>query len=419
MAFEFATGTLLVNTGVATTTYTVTGKTGTWKAVILFWSGRPETTDAGGEGDVCHGFGAAVSSTSRWAYASVIDHGPTTVVTDRYHANTGCVIQLAVNGALVGLADFSAFTADGFTLVIDDAFPTAMEIGYVLLGGSDLTNVATGFVDLSASTGDVDHTGVGFQPDFILAGGVGIAADPDGGTTNNLISIGAATSSAQAVMSVYSADNLGNAICSSYCRAGEIHATQATNNTTVFVRCSFTSFLADGFKINNLEAPGSRRLFYLALKGGTYTIGDFLTATDTNAFTEAHGMAVTPKGALFLSSNRAASTQDAATAHAEWSVGASDGTVNVCHYYRDKDAASTGDCFNAVSHDQCYLNADNGSGQALEGEGHVNSFDATNINLQMTDADPVQSFVWYAAFGNTPAGGISIPIVYHHRQQNI
>jgi hypothetical protein len=411
MALEFATGTLLVDTGVATTEYTVTGKTGTWKAVILYWSGRPETTDAAGETDIKPGLGVAVSSTSRWAITAQCDTGSAASVCDRGHTNAACVAVLDSAGAIVGLADFVAFTADGFTLVVDDAFPAALEVSYVLLGGADLTNVASGFINHGASTGDVDFSGVGFQPDFLLLGSAVIAADPPGVVNSSAarLSIGAATASAQAVLSNFAADLNDPTIDSSYCRAGEVYGSQSTSNTNVSGRASFTSFLADGFRINFLEGPGSSRSHYLCLKGGTYTVGDFLTATDTNAFTEAHGAATTPKGAMFFSANRAASTQDAATAHWEWSVGASDGTLNNCQYTRDKDAAGTSDSFTAVSHDECYLNGSNDAAQVIEGEGHVTSFDATNINLDMTDADPVQSFVWYAAFGDAPT--VATPVI--------
>lgn len=155
-------------------------------------------------------------------------------------------------------------------------------------------------------------------------------------------------------------------------------------------------------------------MHYLALKGGSYAIGNFLTATDTTAFTEAHGMSVTPKGAMFFSANRVEDTQDIPTAHWEWSVGASDGTNNTAQYIRSKDAAGNADDFRAVEHNESYINASSATTQAIEGLGHVNSFDATNINLQMTDADPAASFVWYVAMADSRKSFIPPPNPFGH-----
>jgi hypothetical protein len=53
-----------------------------------------------------------------------------------------------------------------------------------------------------------------------------------------------------------------------------------------------------------------------------------------------------------------------------------------------------------LSHDQCYQNLAAADG-TVEGEMDVSSVDAGGFTLIMDDADPAQSFVVYAAFGNT------------------
>ena len=409
-ALEFATGTLNIGTGAATTTYSVTGKapaTDAWKVVILWWGGRTETTDAVGETHIRPGIGVAVSATSRWAVTAQAEHGSGTTDTDRYHTSAAAVATLTIAGAVDLLADFVAFTADGFTLVIDDASAAALEVSYILLGGADLTNAETGILTLDTGTGVDDYTGeTTFTPDFAIFAG-NQAADPASAATNFRLSIGMATATAQNVLAINSQHGAGDSDTTSYIYTGEIFAILGAADTASD-RASLSAFLADGFQINKIEGVTAWRVHWLALKGGQYAIGDFLTATDTNAFTEAHGMDVTPKGAMFFSANRAVSTADTPTAVLEWSVGASDGTINTAHYVREKDAAGTSDAFVAVSHDQVYLNADNSTTQVLEGEGHVNSIDGTNITLQMSDADPAQSFVRYVAFGSNagapPAG---------------
>src|SRR5690242_8752604 len=85
MGFEVAVGTLNIGTGAVNTTYSVTGKTpatGSWQAVVLFWSGQASTTDANGEADIKPGIGFACSSTDRRAVTGQCDHSPTTTATD-------------------------------------------------------------------------------------------------------------------------------------------------------------------------------------------------------------------------------------------------------------------------------------------------------------------------------------------------
>ena len=405
VGFEVAVGALNIGTGAVNTQYSVTGKTpasGSWKAVVLFWSGRTETTDASSEADIKPGFGVAVSSSARWAVTAQSDHSPTTMATDQYHTNAACVATLTIAGVVDGLADFVSFNSDGFTLIVDDAFSAALEVSYILLGGSDLTDAACGNFQMAAATGNTDYTGLtSFQPDFAIFANRGGSAAPPNASTEVQFTIGAATASGQALLAIANGDAIGTSETSSYCLSGECSGLD-TQTGAVNHRASLTSFLSDGFRINRIEGTLQYYVHYLALKGGSYAIGSLTSATNTTAFTDAHGMSVTPKGGLFFSANRAESTADTGTADIEWSVGASDGTNNAAQYVRDKNASANADCFCAVEHNECYINGSSATTQAIEGLGHVNSFDSSNINFQMSDADPSGSFVWYALFGDTP-----------------
>jgi hypothetical protein len=407
MGFSCATGVLSVNTGAVTTNYSVTGVSpsdGTWKAVLLWWSGRADVADAAGEQDIQPGFGAAVSSTGRWTATGQSDHSPTTTATDRYQSDAACVAVLDINGAVVGLADFVSFNSDGFTLVVDDQFPALVRVSYMLLGGTDLSDAAVGQFQLSAGTGLFDAvTSLGFQPDCAFFGSVVNGSSPPAATTENVLSIGAAISSAaQAVLSFRSDNGVGTSASRAYCRAGEIIAQPQSGG--VNPRVSFDSFLSNGFKLNQLESGGTQYVSYLALKGGTYKLGDFLTQTNTTAFTEATGLSAAPKGAMFFSACRAQDASDTSTTQATMSIGAAtSGSSRNAQAIQDKTASNNADCFSAIEHDAIYINPDVGTTQAIEGICDLNSFDANgDMTLQMDDADPAQSFVWYVAFGDRP-----------------
>lgn len=403
---EVAVGT--INLPSATTgNRSVTGKTpaaGSWQAVLFWWSGRAETIDASGEQTLQYGIGAATAATARWAITGQDSYTSNPTALRKYLTASGCIATLLFD-VLDGLVDFVQFNADGFTVNITDAFNANMEIGYMLIG--NITSAKAGTETCIASLGDGDYTTAGFQPDFVLITGASGAYDTS--LTSSALSLGAATASNQGVLSVYMTDNVATTSTVANCFSGpanntayEVHNYALPGVDANVARISFTQFVATGFRLNRLEGTGANPMLYLALKGGSYSIGDFLTATDTNAFTEAHGLGVTPKGILFFSANRAASTQNNSTTPMEWSVGASDGTNRICHYARSKDGNTGSDTFNAVEHDEVYINADNSATMVIEGLGDCNSVDGTNLNLQMDDADPVQSFVWYVAFGDTP-----------------
>jgi hypothetical protein len=217
------------------------------------------------------------------------------------------------------------------------------------------------------------------------------------------LSIGAAISSAaQAVLSFRSDNGVGTSASRAYCRAGEIIAQPQSGG--VNPRVSFDSFLSNGFKLNQLESGGTQYVSYLALKGGTYKLGDFLTQTNTTAFTEATGLSAAPKGAMFFSACRAQDASDTSTTQATMSIGAAtSGSSRNAQAIQDKTASNNADCFSAIEHDAIYINPDVGTTQAIEGICDLNSFDANgDMTLQMDDADPAQSFVWYVAFGDRP-----------------
>ena len=83
----------------------------------------------------------------------------------------------------------------------------------------------------------------------------------------------------------------------------------------------------------------------------------------------------------------------------------------------DEDNLADTETSTALENDEVYINIDTSS--AVQGLMDVVDLTVDPMQLVMDDADPAASFVGVASWGATAvAGGISIPVVYHHRQRN-
>ena len=386
------------------------------KVIFFWWNGRTGTTDASGRANHQRGFGVGVSSSDRRYATSLSQDTPTSMVTNTMQGNAQCIGITTTADAIDGLMDVQSMDAGGFTLVVDDVFTASYRVHYLALGGTDITNVTTGQFTGNAAggTGNQDITTVGFQPDFVMIFGTGQTTANNTVRADSRIMLGMATGSngASGVWSGGSNDGAANAQSMAYSKSAEIIAHLNAAVTSTEDRASFTGFLSNGFNINWSEVTtGGSVNFFVAIKGGRYTVGNFLTRTDGNAIPET-GVGFSPKGVLLISATRAESTADTATDDDEWSMGAfTSTTARVSMSMSDDDAAATAVVGTGVSHDEAYQNLNATTG-AVEGEMDVQSVDADGFTMIMDDTDPVAAFVLYAAFGQAPqtqtvSGGIT------------
>ena len=68
----------------------------------------------------------------------------TSIDAARLSRNDAVVAVMTAAGVVDGLLDLQSFDSDGFTLVVDDVMPRDQRISYLALGGTGLTNAATG-----------------------------------------------------------------------------------------------------------------------------------------------------------------------------------------------------------------------------------------------------------------------------------
>lgn len=417
MALDVAVGSFNIGTAAAGNTTSVTGLPFQPKVVIFFWNTLQSATDAVGAGDFDRGFGWMVSATERHCVTSQSEDASAKADCDRVLYDNACIASITVNGITNGKADFDAFLSDGFRVIIDDAFALDHRVGYLAIGGADLTNVKAGLFDSITTATTQDVTDPGFEPGavFLISRG-GASGTQNVIATSALTTIGCAAGATplNAVLSASSTQAADPMDTNAYCRSGECFAL-AGAGVAVTGRASVTAWLSNGFTLSFSEATGlATPIAYLALKGPQFVLGNLLTQTDTTtAIEESFGF--TPKGVLLMSACRAEDSADAATAHDRWTCGAFTGTgARVALGGNDEDNVATSNCNLIIEHDACYANVSLAG--AIEGLMDVQSIDTDDgFTLIMDDADPAQHFAWYLAMGDaasvqvpTPAGSLSL-----------
>lgn len=369
------------------------------KIVLFWWSGSTAAIDTVAGGNIMPGFGAAIDSSSRRVYTAFSEDAAVTSNVFRDKDNDAVVKLYTGAASLDGIADFKSMDADGFTLTIDDQFTVDWRISYLALGGDDLTNVYIGDARQPNATGNYSITGVGFQPDALITFG---AATYNMTETSNYFrfNLGWATGSGnQGVVAIDATDNSAKSVSRGYCYNGEFYGMAYA--VDVGFRGSLVSLDADGFTANHLESTNQWYYFFIALKGGQYSVGELATATDGSDITEVVGFR--PAAILFASANRALSTQDTPTDHARLSIGAATSTSNraVQAISDEDDLADTETAFaNYDSAVYAHVVDD-----AIVGLMDLKSIDADGFTAVMDDADPSACWVTYLAIGATAAAG--------------
>lgn len=406
MALQAKVVTFLAVDGIVGTTQAITG-VGFQPKAILFWtfgsnSAGNQTTNAQ---DARCSFGFAASPTLRGCTAWFIADNVATMDTSQATRADCCICSVA-GAAITGRWDLQSFDSDGFTLIVDQDPPAGdnRRIVALCLGGTDIVNATTGQWNTPGATGNQDITGLGFQPDIVFF----IADGEDGplpvAHTFAAWCLGVAKSAAeQAVGWGEAQDASANSITSRYARYDE--CLLFYDDTLSQHRATFVSMLSDGFRVNWLASPqAGQPIQYLAIKGGSYRIGNGLTATSlTTVVTSGYGFA--PK-AVLVSSPLATAVSAAGTPNANlnWSIGAADSpTSRAAHATNEQNGQATSDVWFSQLLDAIYSNISAGAG--VVGIMDVQSFDSDGVTFVMDDADPTQRVFGYLGIGDSPAGG--------------
>jgi hypothetical protein len=191
----------------------------------------------------------------------------------------------------------------------------------------------------------------------------------------------------------------------------------AAGEQVVVNRQSIVSMDSDGFTFNQLEAAAFYHI-YLAIRGGSWSIGDLLTQTDTSTVVTESGLPTQPKSVLFVSANRAMDVQNTGTVHGQLSIGAGTSTSNrVAMAIMDEDNLATSETSSAIEFDEVYIHIN--TSDTLEGLGDINSITSDGFTFIMDDADPAQMYVWWVAAGDNPSANAIPVFMNQYRQRSV
>lgn len=417
MVVYAAAGAVSSGTAVVTTTIdveTLDGQSGTPfvpVATLFFWSGRTESADAVGGQNHRRGVGFGVSATDRRCMFTQSVDAAAAAASDMAQRDDACIGVLDSAGAVAGLLDYSV-QGNGFRLTVDDQFPDDVRIGYLALGGDSLTLAKTGRITQPTSAGSQVTSGLGIAPSAAFFLGYGSSGTPPHATTDSRLGFGFAHSSTgQAAYTGGSNDAAATMVARSYCLDGvECLAIAGTSvGVSQVARAALTSFDATGFTLNWIEADATARsVFYLLIQGGSWKQFALTTLTDTTTDIATTGHGFAPAGALLLSAARAESTQDTASDHDAWSMGAcASVSQRVAMATLDQTALADSAVSNAVEHDEVYVNLS--ATDTIQGLMDIKSFDADGLTFIMDDADPAGCFIAGLAVGPRAAGGVPVP----------
>lgn len=385
------------------------------KVAIFWWSGTTSATDATAGGHIRGGIGFAASATERgWVLVWSEDALGSS---DAHHGinNTACIAIAAAGAAIDGRADFKSWdgTDGNFTITIADQFTANYIISYMIIGGTDLTNVKVGSGQAPTTAIAKAFTGVGFQGTFGMFAATRRAGFSDtlSPTSDGQFSLGFATGSAagsEYTLATSTRDNQNTQDTIRYLfDNGVISLVGGTGD--IAERAEFTSWDTDGFTITWLEkgAAGAYAFIYLIMKGPTFTVGDLLTQTDTTT-TVVETTTSTPRGIFMMSHNTAKSTSDTPQAHQSVSLGAASSTTARCAQgFWSEDGTADSEGAVSIEYDGIYTRI--AADDTLVGVGDISAIDSTSFTFIMDDADPDQAFAAWWCIQDAPIEDI----IYH------
>lgn len=397
-------GTFLTGTGSLGSTVVVTD-IGFRPKLVLFW-GMANTTagTASANGRYC--FGVAKDSSNQWVNAVIEQNGVAAANNLSYFRSDACIAVLTTS-AVDGYLGLTSMDVNGFTLTVNDAIGTNSLIGFIALGGSDISNCSIGTFVSNTGTGNQDITGLGYTPDDIILGASGVTAL---NTLTNVYSqhMGFLNSTNQAVLAEHSVDApaVGKSREARYLTTSEAIAfltspSQGVHNTAGRGQ---GSVLNDGFRINWTEAPtAAAYVGYVALKGVSALIGSDTSRTSGVAFSVT-GMVAQPVGGIIMSA--ASTTMVAGTPQPSiiFSVGAFSAALERWSYAQSStDSVSTTAVSNTTKLDEVLTILTNaGVVNALM---DIQSVNSDGVTFVMDDTDVQLSDFSYMLFYTTPSSG--------------
>lgn len=392
MAFTAKAGVITLNTG--TGPQAISG-VGFQPVAVLFYATPHTTADAANNASAKMMVGAATSSSARWAH-SVFDVDGTGSGDCQTRFTAGkCLLDIDSAGAVLWAADFTSMDTGGFTIDITTAPASAFLVYYLAVGGAEVSAKAGTFTLPTSGTSQA-VSGVGFQPEAVIAAYGATGADT--AVSHHRFGFGvAAADLTQSCYFISGRDLVGS---SQKARAAQsatfLYAIEPTTDG-VDAAATLGSMDADGFTVNISDNPGSAlEVGYLALEGVSAKV---LNDTQrTSAGTKAtSGVGFQPSALIAFSVRSTSANQAAGGTSPHNSLGAASGsTAQAFTYNLQIDNAGTED--SASFNDDSYIVGfnSNTAGNVLT-RGALSSFDTDGFTLDYANADATAAVIYFLA----------------------
>ena len=295
-----------VTTPTVTGNYSVAG-VGFQPSLMLTFNNSVLGVGSTRHGDLSIGFVAGNSLTSIIACQNADALGTTDMTNSHWSQRA-----IEANDYTTGpaRADLRSFDADGFSLTYGTVVTgTSYSVEYVALGGTDITNVVVGSFLVATSTGAQSVAGIGFKPNAMLfSSGVAQTGAAQASAAGVEQFMGWATSStSQSASSWVDRDAQADGRAKSWLNSANCILKLGQLGVSNAV-ASLTSFDANGFTVNwstIVAAAQTSMVYYLAVSGGQWFVGQFLQATSTGV-QNVTGVGFIPGAILFTSQNKVA-----------------------------------------------------------------------------------------------------------------
>lgn len=397
-------GTFLSGTGAAASTVAITGVGFQPKAIIFWASGK---TSAGSEANsIAASIGFACTGIDNQGIAGSCMNSAATPTCDRSESQTKCIVRLNSDGTDGGQASVTTFGTDGFTLTIGTQFAVSTYYNYLCIGGEDIEAVdCNNFtIPLTATTKGI--TSPGFKPDVVFF--ISNSHTASGSTPDMKMSLGVSTrkNNQHGGIAISDLDGVATTDSANYQRDGEsLVGFTATNALTI--RGAVQSFDTNGFTINMTEVPGSACLFsYLAIKGGSWFLGNTTAPTDASTTKTISGFGFLPRALFFFATELGQSSSNTPVADAAMTIGAIDYLGNYFGaQWESYDGNADGACVRSYLTDGVL--ADTNQTPTVEWKATIpatgpNGFKELNSTYSLGSAP----FFFYLAIGDTNPNGI-------------
>lgn len=361
------------------------------KFVLLFWThGVTSNTWVGG---AAWGMGMCDSGGRYTCYSTHPDAG-----TARERRAAVQAISICNSaGTVLAEATMSSLDSDGFTLNWTTADATTYLIGYLCLGGTDLTNVDTyeWRPDVAGNTGNKSFTGLAFQPDACLVNCIAKDAAAPVSDSQFVGMIGGFRTTTERAVAM--------------AKTGGSPSASAFNNTRLcadineadssdYWYADLVSLDASGFTINLVNNTWGQYLTGAAFKGGSFKVGSFTKATSATT-QSVTGIGFAPSAVILFGSHQTSATGESIT-KARLQLGLIDvhGNNRAMNTYK-QDAANVGG--NVFSADKAFIVADNDT-STVDGQ-CTGSLKSDGFDLVWSSNNANADYIGYIAFGPNAA----------------